>query len=174
MRTGRHQQAPGRAPSSPAAAAEPLPEGFVACPVCGMTLKEGSVNIHLDQCLSKQMAAAAAAAVAAAPPPAAAPLAARLGRQPPRAAAGRPAGGSRAGSKGASKGAAAGGAEALEVPSKLCYHLLTDAQMRKQLRKVGLPLDGKRVEWQERYQNYRWGGGLLRPGVWSGPRRAGG
>ncbi|GFH23023.1 SAP domain-containing protein [Haematococcus lacustris] len=43
----------------------------------------------------------------------------------------------------------------VEVPPQLVYHVLRDKELRLKLQQQGLPVDGKRQDWVERYAGYR-------------------
>jgi hypothetical protein len=153
-RPGAQQQKPEGQPP------QQLPSNCVACPICGMSIKAGLINAHLDTCLSKASsgsqpasaahnhnhqqqhaapsngaakgqpirlhkgpaAAAAVAAVAAvaAAPAAPAPQAFTLAvARPPQRAL-----------------------PPLEPPTKLCFAMMKDRDLKKKLVDLGLSADG--------------------------------
>lgn len=152
----------------PARPPPPQQPGYVACPICSMSVREAFINSHVDTCLDK----AGGVAAVAAPPPASSTKARtqqqqqQLGR-PPAGAAARSSGGStgggglaRAGGSGGSNGAGAGvfgvlrarakGGSPLEAPPKLCFELLKERELKAKLTALALSSDGnKKVRRQQ-------------------------
>jgi hypothetical protein len=137
-------------PAAPAAAGgqqQKLPSNCVACPICGMSVKAGLINAHLDTCLSKAAPAAAPAAA-----PSTAPRAARGQGQPIRLPGARP---SPTGPAAAAaprqpqqqpqqQPAAARQLPPLEPPTKLCFAMMKDRDLKKKLTDLGLSGDGSK------------------------------
>jgi hypothetical protein len=140
--------------------------GYVACPICSMSVRQAFINSHIDTCLEK---AGDVAAVAAPPPHSASNPRQQQhqnGRQQHQTQqSGRPpavpsvrggSSGSNGGGLGGSNTTAAGAGGAfgqmrkgrkgspLEAPPKLCFELLKEKELKGKLTALGLSNDGNK------------------------------
>lgn len=104
----------------------------VACPVCSVEMPQRVINEHLDKCLSGGTTRSSVATkVAATPTPVSAPSP-KVAQRAPDNSSNLP----------------------LEPIKKMVYNLMPDAQLRKELKKYGLPTQGDRKCLAGRMQRY--------------------
>jgi hypothetical protein len=115
--------------------------GYVACPICGLSVRETFINSHVDGCL----------------------VTAGQHVQRPVAAQATTASGSNKGNasllphSGASSGTAGrcDAASALTAPPKLCFELMKERELKSKLAGLGISSDGSKKACQERYTSFR-------------------
>jgi hypothetical protein len=131
-----------------------LQPGYVACPICSMSVREAFINSHVDSCLEK-----AGGVAAVAPPPSSSSKPRQQqqqnGRPPPAATASAGGGGAGVSSGvgasvlsrlGRGKGGSGqrGGGTPLDAPPKLCFELLKERELKAKLTGLGLSNDGNK------------------------------
>lgn len=127
--------------------------GYLACPICGLSVKEAFINTHVDSCLAR--AGGSELQHAARAPPATEQqqhagtrkkqaVGSRTLQQAPAARGGSGAAGTLLGSARDSSGRRSRGraAAVLEAPPKLCFELLKDRDLKAKLTSLGLSSEG--------------------------------
>lgn len=121
---------PSARTSAPGARAAHLPPGFVACPVCSMSVRNELINSHLDTCIPR---------TALHPQPDKAAAKAAHPVRPPAPFFNRSSNGG-----GVGGGSSGSGGAVADVPPKLVFHVLKDKELKAKVAALGLPTDGKR------------------------------